>query len=208
MREYHKIQTVFKRDPKTNHKTLLEGEYSMPELEYLKDNQWVFTEKIDGTNIRVKWQGEKLSFGGKTDNAPIPTFLYDKLNELFTPEKMDRQFGDADVCLYGEGFGAKIQKGGGNYIQKGVSFILFDVLIDRWWLRRHDVEIISRDLDIAIVSVVGVGKLDKAIEIARNGFNSSFGKFTAEGLVMRPLVELQTRSGQRIITKIKHKDFK
>ena len=50
MKEYHKIQTVFKRDPETNHRTLLEGQYSMPEFEYLANNQWVFTEKIDGTN--------------------------------------------------------------------------------------------------------------------------------------------------------------
>ena len=29
------------------------GEWTTPELKYLKDNQWVFTEKIDGTNIRI-----------------------------------------------------------------------------------------------------------------------------------------------------------
>ena len=53
MKEYHKIQTVFKRDPSTNHKTLLMDDYSLPEFEYLKNNHWIFTEKIDGTNIRV-----------------------------------------------------------------------------------------------------------------------------------------------------------
>ena len=30
----------------------------------------------------------------------------------------------------------------------------------------------------------------------------------AEGLVLRPKIELQTRRGKRIITKIKHSDFK
>lgn len=45
MKEYHKIQTVFKRDMATKHKTLLIGDYSLPEFEYLKDNTWVFTEK-------------------------------------------------------------------------------------------------------------------------------------------------------------------
>ena len=48
MTQYHKIQSVFKRDPNTKFKTLLEGEYSIPEFEYLKDNEWVFTEKVDG----------------------------------------------------------------------------------------------------------------------------------------------------------------
>jgi hypothetical protein len=53
MKEYHKIQTVFKRDPSNNYKTLLEGEFAIPEFGYLQDNEWVFTEKVDGTNIRV-----------------------------------------------------------------------------------------------------------------------------------------------------------
>ncbi|GAG78633.1 unnamed protein product [marine sediment metagenome] len=37
MIEYHKIQTIYKRDPDTNYKTLLEGNFSTPELEYLRD---------------------------------------------------------------------------------------------------------------------------------------------------------------------------
>ena len=77
--KYHKIQTVYKRDPVTKYKTLLEGEYSLPEFEYLADNEWVWTEKVDGTNIRVMWDGwKKLSFGGRTDNAQIPTPLVNK----------------------------------------------------------------------------------------------------------------------------------
>ncbi len=44
MNEYHKIQTVFKRNPENKFKTLLIGDYSMPEFEYLKDNIWSFTE--------------------------------------------------------------------------------------------------------------------------------------------------------------------
>ena len=53
MNVYHKIQTVFKRDPETKYKTLLMGEYSLIEFEYLRYNDWVWTEKINGTNIRV-----------------------------------------------------------------------------------------------------------------------------------------------------------
>ena len=42
--------------------------------------------------------------------------------------------------------GMKIQKGGGRYIKDEVSFILFDVKIDKWWLRRPDIEEIAGDL--------------------------------------------------------------
>ena len=53
MKEYHKIQTVFKRDPATKIKTLLDVDWSQDAFGYLADNEWVFTEKVDGTNIRV-----------------------------------------------------------------------------------------------------------------------------------------------------------
>lgn len=39
MREYPKIQTVFKRDPTTNMKTLLDGDWSLPEFGYLANNE-------------------------------------------------------------------------------------------------------------------------------------------------------------------------
>ena len=87
MKEYHKIQTIFKRNPLTNYKTLLEGDYSIPEFDYLKDNTWVFTEKVDGTNIRVMWDGKAITFGGKSDNAQIPVFLINKLRERFYPKQ-------------------------------------------------------------------------------------------------------------------------
>jgi hypothetical protein len=41
METYHKIQTVYFRDPKNNMKTLLEGEWSKPEFEYLAENKFV-----------------------------------------------------------------------------------------------------------------------------------------------------------------------
>jgi len=203
--EYHKIQSVYKRSP--DGKVFLIGEWSLPEFEYLQNNVWVWTEKVDGTNIRVMWDGEtlELKFGGKTDNAQIPTFLYDRLNVLFPKEKF---YGRQTMCLYGEGFGAKIQKGGGNYISKGVDFVLFDVKIEEWWLNRDSVECLAKELYIQIVPIIGEGTLNEAIEKVKNGFLSQWGNFTAEGLVMRPKVELKARSGKRIITKVKHKDFK
>lgn len=206
MMKYPKIQTVFKRDPATKHKTLLEGEFSEPEFEYLANNTWVFTEKVDGTNIRVHWDGERVRFGGRTDNAQIPAFLYERLEELFPPEKMARQFDD-EVTLFGEGYGAKIQKGGGKYKPDGVDFVLFDGNCGEMWLRRNSLHEISLSLGIALVPIVGFGPLDAAVERAREGFKSNWGDFPAEGLVMRPKMELLNRRYERIITKVKTKDF-
>ena len=144
MQKYPKIQTVYLRDPDNKYKTLLEGQYAMPEFEYLKDNEWYFTEKIDGTNTRVMWHGimpgaETLTFHGRSDKAQIPPFLLDKLQGIFHKDRFSEVFEEpTNVCLYGEGYGARIQKGGGDYIPDGVDFILFDVKIEDWWLKRED----------------------------------------------------------------------
>lgn len=63
MREYHKIETLFERDEKT--KKLIEGKFRNETVRFLKDNMWDFTEKIDGTNIRILWDGHKVTFARK-----------------------------------------------------------------------------------------------------------------------------------------------
>ena len=213
MDKYPKIQTVFLRDPATKYKTLLMGQYALPEFEYLANNDWVWTEKVDGTNIRVGWDEERVTFGGRTDNAQMPTFLLGKLQDMLPKALFWLEYSDTPMTLYGEGYGAKIQKGGGTYIPDGQSFILFDVMIAGNWQPRESVEDIAAHLGIDVVPIIGVGILEDAIDVVRSGFTSGViarsapnGR-NAEGLVMRPKVELQTRTGQRIITKIKAKDF-
>jgi hypothetical protein len=208
MDKYHKIHTIYKRDPETKFKNLLIGEYSKPEFEYLKNNQWVFTEKVDGTNIRIMFDGEKITFGGKTDRAQIPADLVNRLNGLFKP--MESEFKEIfghPICMYGEGYGPKIQKGGGNY-KEHVDFVLFDIKIEEYWLERENLEGIAHKLGIDIAPVIGSGPLSRAIDMCQKGFESTWGNFEAEGLVCRPSVEFRTRKNKRIITKIKCRDFK
>lgn len=203
MNEYHKIQSIFKRDEITKR---FNGEYSLPEFEYLKDNIWIFTEKVDGTNVRVFLDKGTQRFGGRTNNAQMPIPLIEKLNELFPLEKLFGMFPEKDgVCLYGEGFGAGIQKGGG---YGSVNFVLFDVRIGDFWLKREDVNNIAEKLGIQRVPVIGRGTLDYACRMVQNGLRSFWGDFEAEGVVARPEVELLTRGGHRIITKVKCRDYK
>ena len=223
MKEYHKVQTVYLRDPATKHKTLLIGQYALPAFEYLAMNKWVFTEKVDGTNIRVMLPPQPIefsrmkgvTFGGKTDDAQIPATLVKRLEERFhsdeTLAKLAEMFPDGNACLYGEGYGAKIQKGGGNY-RPDQDFVLFDVKVGDFWLERHNVEDIASKLGLDVVPIIGEGTLPEMVEFAKDGFPSEWGTpetsfFGAEGIVARPVCELKTRNGERIITKIKHKDF-
>lgn len=210
MSEYHKIQSLYLRDPATKFKTFLEGKFTLPEFEYLKDLEWTFTEKIDGTNIRVYWDAtkEQFSFGGRTDEAQMPTFLFSKLTELFTAETLKAALPEGEGwVLYGEGYGAKIQKGGGDYIPSGVGFILFDVCCEGIWLKRESVEDIARKLSIPCAPIVGAGTLELAVHMCKVGFPSQLRASAPEGLVIRPKVELLNRIGQRVITKLKLRDF-
>ena len=206
MEEYHKIETLLDRDEKFK---VVKEKWRLPEFKYLKDNEWLWTEKIDGTNIRVMWNGQALMFGGKTDNAQIPSFLLSKLKDLFPVTRFVELYPGSEnaMCLYGEGFGAKIQKGGGNYIPNGCSFILFDVKIGEWWLERENIEDIAQKLSILAVPIIGKGNLIDAIGIVQKGYPSTFGSFIAEGIVVRPTVSLFSRRGERLIGKIKTKDF-
>ena len=105
MIKYPKIATLFKRDTEGTHK-LMDGVYRSEMFEYLKDNQWEFTEKIDGTNIGVVWDGHQVSFQGRTERAQIPADLLQVLDEMFgmtvSEELFEQVFGEKNVILFGE----------------------------------------------------------------------------------------------------------
>jgi len=211
---YHKIQSIYKRDPENNHKTFLDGDYSLPEFKYLAYNDWEGTEKIDGTNIRVIISEGEILFRGKTDNSQLYMPLVERLGDIFNMDMVNRIFDikkdrKCEIVLFGEGYGAKIQKGGG--YRKDPDFILFDVNINGSWLERGNVEDIASKFGILHTPVIIGGTLLDAVEYVKQGFTSSISEdkeLIAEGLVLRPTRELCCRNGDRIITKIKHKDFK
>lgn len=94
---YQKINTIFKRDE--NNIIMPHEEFSVPELNWLRNCKFDATEKIDGTSIRIEvvptlnvtaHRQEPFMFVvrymGKTDNAQIPPHLLKHLEETY-PEK-------------------------------------------------------------------------------------------------------------------------
>jgi hypothetical protein len=209
MIEYNKIDTVYERDMDGT-KMLIEGKFRSKAVEFLADCKWVFTEKIDGTNIRIHWDGHKVEFGGRTERANIPSHLLNKLMEVFlnneTEELFEQTFGDKDVILFGEGYGIKIQNGG-NY-RPDVGFILFDVMVNEHYLNRDAVEGIAKAFNLEVVPIVMCGTIKEAVAFIKTSPNSMIGTAKMEGLVGRPGVELYEGYGKRLIIKIKACDFK
>ena len=208
MKEYHKIETLYERSTEGD-KRLIEGQYRNETIKFLADAPWQFTEKIDGTNIRIHWDGHKVSFGGRTERAQIPAHLVAYLMETFggdaNEQLFEQKFGETEVTLYGEGYGYKIQNGG--LYRSDVSFILFDVLIGDVWLTRNSVEDIAQCFGVDAVPVLGEGTLQDGVDYVKTKPMSKIGTAPMEGLVARPVVELKDRMGRRVIVKIKVKDF-
>ena len=208
MIEYHKIEGLFKRDEQT--KELMEGTYRNETIEFLKDLTWQFTEKIDGTNIRIIWDGHKVGFRGRTDRAQIPSALLNRLIELFGGEVneqiFEQNFGEKEVMLVGEGYGAKIQGVGGLY-KDTQDFILFDVMISGNYQSRATVNGVAKMFNLDVVPIVLEGTIQEGIDFVKAKPKSTIGSALMEGLVGRPKIELQDRCGNRAIIKIKVSDF-
>ena len=211
MRTYEKIETIFERDIEGT-KKLIPGKFRNETVEFLKDCVWEWSEKVDGTNIRVFWDGHSITFGGRTEKAQIPANLVNRLNELFGGETnaqiFEQKFGEREVILFGEGYGNKIQSAGKFYNPDGVDFILFDVLIHDNYQPRETVNGIAKSFGIKTVPIVGEGTIDEAVQYVKGHPNSTLGNVEMEGLVCRPKVELRDRAGNRLIAKIKYRDFK
>ena len=213
MKTYEKIETVYARDIEGT-KKLIPGKYRNETVEFLKDCRWLWTEKVDGTNIRVCWDGHTVTFGGRTEKAQIPAPLVNRLNALFGGEEnaqvFEQMFGEKETVLFGEGYGAKIQKGGGNYIPDGVDFILFDVLYGDHYQAREWVERTAAAFGLKVVPVVGTGTIEEAVRYVQGHPVSTISAMPQEmeGIVCRPAVELRDRCGERVIVKIKWNDIK
>ncbi|MCK4500561.1 hypothetical protein KAU11_08685 [Candidatus Babeliales bacterium] len=150
MKPYHKINSIFKHDPNTHQFT---DEYSTSEIEYLAPCKWQFTEKMDGTNLRVvasynlinlvtlNTQGgcyKGIGLGlygsdtllmGRTNRAQIPKPLVEKLREIFDNNNMLDKLNNTFQYNNDSDFPTIILygEGYGKNIQKGSKYIENDV---------------------------------------------------------------------------------
>lgn len=118
------------------------------------------------------------------------------------------------ITLYGKAYGARIQKGGGNYRRDGdISFRLFDVLVGESWLGWDNVVAIANALNIKTVPLMAEALGPNIItKIVEDGFKSVVAEkegtpILAEGMVARTDPYLFDGQGRRVVWKIKTKDF-
>lgn len=210
--EYPKTYNPYKRDGKN----VVEGVWSQDWLEYLQNLPMYWTEKIDGTNMRVIVNPEEkvLEIRGRSDKADIHSDLIKNITTMFNQADglMSLDFSNK-IIFFGEGFGPGIQKVGGNY-RNDKSFICFDIAYlntsNEWsWADWETVKPICEDNGIPTVPQISdTMTILEAIEFVRKQPESEFGNFTMEGLIGVPKVQLFTRYGERVKVKVKCCDFK
>jgi ATP-dependent RNA circularization protein (DNA/RNA ligase family) len=225
MIEYPKIETLWNRDIETFN--VIPTYLRIPEFANIK--QWLVTEKIDGMNIRIGLHANGgVEIGGRTDRAQLPGPLVKYLQATFTVEKMKECFRDGtkpnvfcedmlawpEVVLFGEGYGAGIQKGG--RYRPDPSFRLFDVMVDGKWLDWKDVQDIASKLEIKTVpflyylSELPCTMYDLQMENRHSyvGLVENDKAFDPEGIVARTDPYLYNWRGQRMMWKLKYSDFR
>jgi hypothetical protein len=212
--EYPKVQTAFLRDMTVKGSPVLPGQWTLPEFAYLADKPWRWTEKVDGTNTRLHFDGGQVTLGGRTGNAQVPAHLIDAVRRLGLldvarwQEKFPLVPFDGGVTVYGEGYGPKIQKGGGLY-RDDVSFIVFDVRVGDWWLQPDAVEDVASFLGLETVPYWGDGTPRDVWNAIMDGALISHWQdrgVRIEGLVGTPAVPLYDRRGHRLVMKLKVRD--
>lgn len=231
--EYPKTDNLFVRDPDT-HK-LKEYEYKRPE--FAIPGRWQVTEKIDGMNIRICWSLDGIEIRGRTDRAQVPKDLEEYIRRLVTYERLHDQFvpfmglehaeAGASVTLFGEGYGAGIQKGGRYSPAK--QFALFDVMYHwprvaadpddapEWrdsWCQPSTTRMLGRELGLPLVPLIKIAatlpdiiSFVKANRPSLAAWEHTTNRIDPEGIIARTDPYLYNERGQRVMFKLKGADL-
>ena len=148
----------------------------------------------------------KVQYWDTTDPLGLTTVTPMKNGQYVT------QLEEVPVYIYGEYFGAGIQKGGGRYIQNGNDFVVFDIRQQGWWLPRENRNAICFELGLKTVPYLGCMTLRQIEEMVMNGFRTKYEgaadpTLLEEGIVARPVIPLCDGRGERIIVKVKLCDY-
>lgn len=166
-------------------------------------------EKIHGTSAHVGWKEGELHFfsGGAKHEDFVKLFDQEKLAAAFSA------IGHDEVVVFGEAYGGKMQ-GMRNTYGPVLKFVCFEVKIGNTWLNVPNAEDVVNKLGLEFVHYVKVPATVEAlnaerdapsVQAIRNGCGEDKKR---EGIVIRPLVELTTSNGERVIAKHKADSFK
>ena len=219
MNTYEKTYNLYKRH---NRRPLI-GKYDLTRLYcdaygMVHGSAWKYTEKIDGTNIRIViTEGGNVDVFGRRNTSTPPGDLVDTCQEM-AANRLDKLLPLAQnkgvATLYGEGYGPGLQKGG--HYRKDKGFILFDIRLsdhasnDGHYMVPHSVENFAGYAGLTMVPSLTFPDLYHAVAATKDGFPSALGEGApAEGLIAHAAGLFHHYDGavRRVKFKLKTKDF-
>lgn len=222
---YPKIASPFKRTDNKS-KTVNTSVWFDDYAKFFGESGLVFyaTEKVDGTNLNIIYDGNHIQYTGHTDktswNPEVEEWIKSKFQTPEFEQMCEQRFGENEIKLCGELIGPKIQNN--FYKLEDYKFILFDIHNDTsniWW-NRQNVEENAKELNLDIAPLIGgTNFIDLSSEskntlrgwtnLLQNAeFKSKINEdIEIEGFVVRPLMEILKANGERVIYKIKIKDI-
>ena len=163
-------------------------------------------EKIHGTSAHIGWKfaEDKINFfTGENHKLFLSLFNEDHLRYCF-----EAIFPDQDVVIFGEHYAGKCQ-GMSHTYGKESKFIGFDVKVGHVWLNVPNAEDVCKQFSIEFVhyekvlthlELLELEMTKPSIQAVRNGIIEPKKR---EGIVLRPLTEMRTNNGERVICKYK-----
>ena len=212
MIEYQKILTLYKFSMDTyEFVNIIHDEY----VDYLKDLVWLISEKVDGMNIRVHYDGHRVEWNGRTDKANLPKEVEQLLQTTFGDSEIifEQLFGEKDVILFMECYGGKIQGG----LYGGAERLIgFDVMINGEYIDKRNIEGIFNRFNVPCVEFGEVKGLKTVVDMVKDAISSpeknisklcEKGTTVIEGYVCVPKCRIYDNQGNRIIVKIRVRDI-
>ena len=165
-------------------------------------------EKLHGTSAHINFKGGVLTFysGGEPHAKFVTLFDQDFLRTAFA------SFAQGEITVFGEAIGGK-QQGMKETYGDELKFVVFEVKFNDTWLTVPHAAAAATMLKLEFVDYVKIPTTMDAInaerdrdsvQAVRNGVGA--GK-KREGVVLRPLEELDDSRGNRIIVKHKNAEF-
>lgn len=228
MRTYSKINTLYVRDKRGK----VTNQLTKPIYETI--DRWVVREKVDGVNMRIGFYRDPdtkevtFTVTGRTDDAELHPGVIAHCEEIaqrVLPKAQDTmsKFGLENYILFGEGYGVGIHRGG-RYSQTQ-KFALFDVAVDGGcnvcdrkptYLSEALVDATGQELGIPVMPYAQDSAefmtIDEIVDMVKFGFASVIADefdatFMAEGVIAKPVETLYDNSGERVMFKLKSRDF-
>lgn len=196
--------------------TLDRTAWASREFELLADVPgWTFTEKIDGTNVAVIWDGHRPKIVTRdghplTAQASLTVDTRETLAKIFAEEILESVFGDKPARIYLEVYGHGV--GVHPWLTRRLPdqrIAVLDACINGFWLARGTLTTLANgtfELECAPLRA-DVQTLTRAVAVVTAGMPSALGEFTAEGLVGVAPLGLFNRKGERILVKVKTEDL-